>query len=87
MWRTVVPVADCERVFEPVLTAEASGVPVRLLQRTPEESLVLLLDPDPGRVRRLEAREIEPGMFEAVVPTDTLTRPSGVERELWVRSG
>jgi hypothetical protein len=48
---------------------------------------VLLLDPDAGRVRRLEAREIEPGMFEAVVPTDTLTRPSGVEREFPVRSG
>ena len=86
VWRAVLPVADCERVFEAVLTAEADGVPVRLLQRTSEESLVLLLDPDPQRVRRLEAREIEPGIFEAVVATDTLTKPSGVERELPVRS-
>ena len=47
---------------------------------------LMLLDPDPQRVRRLEAREIEPGIFEAVVATDTLIKPSGVERELPVRS-
>lgn len=82
VWRRVVPVAECARVFELVLTAEVSGVPVRILQRAGAEALVLLLSDDPAAVQDLQAREVEPGVFETVVPAERLSNAAGTTREL-----
>jgi hypothetical protein len=80
--RRVVPVGECERVFDLVLTARWHEVPVRVLQPVGERALVLLLTDDPEAARRLGAGEVEPGVFEATAPVAELTGTAGTTREL-----
>lgn len=82
--RKIVEVGACDRVFDLVLTARWREVPVRVLQRSGDQVLVLLLSDDPEDARRLGAGEVEPGIFEATAPADELTDTSGGTRELAV---
>lgn len=54
-----VPVAECDSVFEVVLTATWRDTPVRVLQQAGDEALVVLLDPDIESIERTGARPME----------------------------
>jgi hypothetical protein len=80
-WVAAVPVEECE-LFEVVLTATWQGVPVRVLSSGPSGARVLLLSDDAERAEALGATTVEPGVFEATVPTDDLVGTHGVTNEL-----
>ena len=76
-----VPVAECESVFEVVVTARWRDAPVRVLQQVGDQALVVLLEPDLDSVNRLGARALEPSLFEATAPATELSDVQGVVRE------
>ncbi|WP_110181140.1 hypothetical protein [Nocardioides solisilvae] len=77
----VVPVAECESVFEVVVTARWRDEPVRVLQQAGGEALVVLLDPTVESVNRLGATALEPTLFQATAPADELEETHGVVHE------
>ncbi|MGY0389028.1 hypothetical protein ACWZJV_18840 [Nocardioides sp. WG-D5] len=77
-----VPVAECDAVFEVILTARTMGAEVRFLERVGDDARVQVLSPDQYSIERLGAQEVEPGVFEARVRADQLTEVSGVRNEL-----
>lgn len=79
-----VPVAQCDAVFEVILTARWLGSAVRVLERIGDDARVQILSPDPYAVNRLGADEVEPGIFQSRVPVHDLTEVSGVRHELSV---
>jgi hypothetical protein len=76
-----VPVAECESVFEVVLTALWRDAPVRVLQQAGAETLLALIDPDVDTVNRLGAIALEPTVFHATAPRDEVGPVTGVVRE------
>lgn len=77
-----VPVAECDAVFEVILTARTMGSEVRFLERVGDDVRIQVLAPDQNSIERLGAQEVEPGIFEARVPVNQLTEVSGVRNEL-----
>lgn len=77
-----VSVNECDWVGEVILRARYSGTPVRVLQSDGARARVLLLDPDPETVDRLEPDIIEPGVFELSVDTADLADHEGLRRDL-----
>ncbi|MFE6508633.1 hypothetical protein ACFVDI_16260 [Nocardioides sp. NPDC057767] len=77
-----VPLAECDSVFEIIVTARWMGTRVRFLSRVGDEARVQILEPDAYSIQRLNATEVEPGVFEAVVPTAELTDTQGVRNEM-----
>lgn len=75
-----VAVAECESVFEVVVTGRWRDAPVRVLQQAGDRSLLLLTDPDVDSVNRLGAEALEPGLFQALAPRDEVTDVAGVVR-------
>lgn len=80
-WVAAVPLPECE-LFEVVLTATWQGVPVRVLSSGPTGARILLQVDDAERAEALGAAVIEPGVFEATVPTGDLVGTQGVTHEL-----
>ncbi|KAA0080210.1 hypothetical protein CIW52_25935 [Mycolicibacterium sp. P9-64] len=80
-WSSTVGLPECE-IFERVFTAALDGVPVRLLRRTGPQAEVLLLSDDPAAAERLQARLMEPGVYEAIVDARRLENVQGVENQL-----
>ena len=80
-WVAAVPLPECE-LFEVVLTATWQGVPVRVLSSGSTGARVLLQVDDAERAEALGATVIEPGVFEATVPTGDLVGMQGVANEL-----
>ena len=79
----VVPMAECEEIFEVVITARWQGVPVRVLQKdAADRALVLLENPEWDVVGRIGAGAVEPGIFEATVPFAELTDVESVANVL-----
>jgi hypothetical protein len=76
-----VPVAECDAVFEVVLTSTWRDVPVRVLQQAGDEALVVLLDPDLERIDRTGARPMDVTLFQATAPVAELGEVTGVVRE------
>lgn len=83
----VVPVAECDEVFEVVVTATWRGAPVRVLQQVGDEALVVLLDPDADAINRLGATALEPSHFQTTAPRAELTDVHGVVREPQPQAG
>ena len=77
----VVPVTDCDSVFEVVITGTWRDAPVRILQQAGQESLVVLLDPTVESVNRLGAVALEPTLFQATAPAHEVTDVQGVVNE------
>jgi hypothetical protein len=77
VWRRVVPRSEVSELFEVVFTCRYRDVPCRVLQRTPRESRLLLLDDDPQVARALGADEVDVGTFEATVATSELSDIGG----------
>jgi hypothetical protein len=80
-WSSTVGLSECE-IFERVFTGALDGVPVRLLRRTGPQAEVLLLSDYPAAAERLQARLVEPGVYETTVDADRLTNLQGVENQL-----
>jgi hypothetical protein len=80
-WSSTVGLSECE-IFERVFSAVLDGVPVRLLRRAGPQAEVLLLSDDPAAAERLQARLVEPGVYEAVVDAGRLANVHGVENQL-----
>jgi len=79
----VVPMAECEEIFEVVITARWQGVPVRVLQKdAADRALVLLENPEWDVVGRIGAGAVEPGIFEATVPFAEVTDVESVANVL-----
>lgn len=85
-WSSTVGLSECE-IFERVFTGALDGVPVRLLRRTGPQAEVLLLSDDPAAAERLQARLLEPGVYEATVDADRLTNLQGLENQLAPTNG
>lgn len=81
VYARTVPVAECESVFEVVLTARWRDAPVRVLQQAGDETLLFLLDPDIDTVNRLGAVALEPTVFHATAPSSEIGEVSGLVRE------
>ena len=79
--RRIVPLPECEVVFELEVTAQFRGLPVRVIRSDGTQARVHLLDPD-DTAPALGAVALEPGLWEAVVPVADLTDRSGVQRDL-----
>lgn len=77
----LVPVAECESVFEVVIRGRWLDAPVRVLQQAGEESLVQLTDPTVEAIRRLGAVALEPSLFQATAPAAEVTDVEGVVHE------
>lgn len=77
----VVPVADCESVFEVVLHARWREAPVRVLQQAGQETLVFLTDPTVESITRLGAVALEPSLFQATAPASEVGDIEGVVLE------
>jgi hypothetical protein len=77
----VVPVAECEAVFEVVIAARWRDAPVRILQQAGDEALLLLADPTVESVNRLGAVALEPSLFQVTAPAAELTDVLGVVNE------
>ncbi len=82
VFRKMVPIAECEDVFEVVLTGTWREARVRIVQTRDDQAMVHLLDPDWPAVQRLGARPLEPGSFEAVAPVAEISDTSGVINSL-----
>lgn len=80
-WSSTVGLSECE-IFERVFSAVLDGVPVRLLRRAGPQAEVLLLSDDPAAAERLQARLVEPGVYEAIVDAGRLADVQGVENQL-----
>jgi hypothetical protein len=85
-WSSTVGWSECE-IFERVYTAALDGVPVRLLRRTGPQAEVLLLSDDPAAADRLQARLVEPAVYEATVDAGRLANVQGVENQLAPTNG
>ena len=85
-WSAAVGLPECE-IFERVFTAVLDGVPVRLLRRIGPQAEVLLLSDDPAAAERLQAKLMEPAVYEAIVDADRLTNLHGVENQLATPTG
>jgi len=81
VYARTVPVAECESVFEVVLTARWRDAPVRVLQQAGAETLLVLIDPDVDAINRLGAVALEPTVFHATAPSDEVGTITGVLRE------
>lgn len=77
----VVPVAECESVFEVVLTSTWRGAAVRIVQQAGDEVLVVLLDPDLDSINRTRAQAMDVTLFQATAPRSELGEVRGVVRE------
>jgi hypothetical protein len=77
----VVPVAECEAVFEVVIAARWRDAPVRILQQADDEALLLLTDPTLESVNRLGAVALEPSLFQVTAPAAELIDVLGVVNE------
>ncbi|TGN33254.1 hypothetical protein [Aeromicrobium chenweiae] len=84
--RVVIPVSECESIFEAVLTASWRGHGARVLQRAGEHALLELAGLSPDVAESVGATVVEPGVHEAVVPYSELTDVDGVTYELDPRS-
>lgn len=82
VWHRSVARAECESVFEVVVTGLAHGVPVRVVQRTPTQVYVTLGEVTDDAVTALGAAEVEPGVYDAVLPTPEVEQLRAVSREL-----
>lgn len=71
--------ADCDKVFEVVITATHQDQPVRILQQAGTETLVQLLDPTMEAINNLHATALDTNLFLAIVDTNTLTNTTGRE--------
>ncbi|MEV7397657.1 hypothetical protein [Aeromicrobium sp. NPDC092404] len=80
--RRIVDVAECEAVFEAVLTGRVGELPVRVLQRAGDHSLVHVTGISTEVATDLGAVEVEPGRFELVTPSRTVTDLGGSTYEL-----
>lgn len=76
----VVPVAECESVFEVVVTGRWRDAPVRVLQQVGDQALLLLSETDLESVTRLGAQAWEVSIFSAVAPSAELDDVTGVVR-------
>lgn len=79
--RRIVPLQECEVVFELEVTARFRERPVRVIRSDGARARVHLLDPD-DTAPETGAVELEPGLWELVVPVSDLTDRSGVQRDL-----
>ena len=77
----VVPVAECDQVFEVDLRGRWRDAPVRILQQAGDEALLLLLDPTLESVNRLGAVALEPSLFQVTAPASEVEGTGGVIRE------
>ena len=82
VWRRSVPRSEVDRVFELVLTCTYRDVACRILQRTPDQSRLLLLTDHPDDVQWVGAEEADIGSYEVVAATAELTDLHGTIREL-----
>lgn len=80
--RRVVNVSECEGVFDAELTGRVNDQPVRVLQRVGDQSLVHFTGISTQVGMELGATEVEPGRFELVTPTETLTDSGGSTFEM-----
>lgn len=76
-----VPIAECDSVFEVVLTTTWRDAPVRVLQQAGPETLLVLIDPDVETINRLEAVALEPTVFQVTVPSSEIGEVTGLVRE------
>ncbi len=77
----VVPLAECDEVFEITLIATWRGEPVRILQQAGEQALLLLTQPTPHAVELLGAVALEPGLFQTTAPASELEGMVGVRSD------
>lgn len=77
----VVPVAECDQVFEVDLRGRWRGAPVRILQQAGDEALLVLVDPTLESVNRLGAVALEPSLFQVTAPAGEVEGTTGVVRE------
>lgn len=77
----VVPVAECESVFEVVIHARWRDAAVRVLQQAGQETLLLLTDPTVESITRLGAVALEPSLFQATAPASEVSDVEGVTLE------
>lgn len=82
VWRRVVPRSEVSELFELVLTCRYRDVPCRILQHTPQQSRLLLLDVDPLAARAVGAEEADIGAFEVTAATIELSGTGGTTRTL-----
>ena len=80
--RRVVAVGECESVFEAELTARVHDLPVRVLQRVGDQSLVHFTGITAEVAADLGATEVEPGRFELVIAAEELTDSGGSTFEM-----
>jgi len=81
VWCRTVPRTEVAELFELTLTCRYRSVPCRIIQRTSDQTRLLLLDDDPDTVRQLNAEEADIGSFEITASTAELTDIAGVTRE------
>ncbi|GEM_PF-2840851 len=79
VWAVNVTPADCDKVFEVVITATHQDQPVRILQQAGTETLVQLLDPTMEAINNLHATALDTNLFQAIVDTNILTNTTGRE--------
>ena len=79
--RLVVPVAECERVFELDLIADWQGELVRVIRSDGQQARVSLLAPNADALGRPGVHEVEPGVLEAVVAVAELATSESRTRE------
>lgn len=77
----VVPVAECDQVFEVDVRGRWRDAPVRVLQQVGDETLLVLLDPTVESVNRLGAVALEPSLFQVTAPAGEVEGTSGIVRE------
>lgn len=86
VWRRVVPVAACTRVFELLLTCRWRGQPARVLQSVGDRAVLLVEAHDVGWAERARDEEsvdmLEPGIWRAVVAISELEDSGGSTIEL-----
>ncbi|WP_374457037.1 hypothetical protein [Nocardioides sp.] len=76
----VVPVAECE-VFDIALVGRWRDHRVRVLQQAGDEVLVVVTPDSAADAEELGAAEVEPGIYQAVIPASELTDTEGVRSD------
>ena len=77
----VVPLTECDEVFEIVIAATWRGQHVRVLQQAGEEALLVLTSPSDAAVQELGTVELEPGVHQVTAPAVELEDLIGVRSD------
>ncbi len=81
VWRRVVPRDEVGEFFELIVTCRYRNVPCRIIERTSDQTRLLVKSDDPDDVLRLKAEQTDIGVFEVTAPTGELTDIAGEARE------